>query len=148
MEVVGNESSASIEVVADPIFDLTTLIGKVWVDQNENGIQDKEEVGIAGARIGTVEVSGLQLINLEDSVCGVDPGRNAWGRNAILKLDTASLPSGATNYTNPLVRRITIGLMQQLILACGSQMSRPLSSSPMKWLKRATRVGFYRPGAV
>ncbi len=113
--VVGNESSASIEVVAEPIFDLTTLIGKVWLDQNENGIQDEEEVGIAGARIGTVRGEWITTDQFgRFSLPGVDPGRNAWGRNEILKLDTASLPKGVRLTTpNPLVRRITGGLMQQ-----------------------------------
>ena len=147
--VVGNESSASIEVVADPIFDLTTLIGKVWVDQNENGIQDKEEVGIAGARIGTVRGEWITTDQFgRFSLPGVDPGRNAWGRNAILKLDTASLPSGALLTTpNPLVRRITGGLMQQFDFGVRlPDVETPVKQSYEVVTKRATRVeGFIDP---
>ncbi|MGB1737472.1 MAG: OmpA family protein, partial [Pseudomonadales bacterium] len=114
-QVVGNQASAEVEVVADAIFDLTTLLGKVFSDANENGTQDENEPGLPGVRIATV--GGEWIITDEFgrfSLRGVDPGKNAWGRNAILKVDPASLPEGSVFTTeNPRVLRITGGLMNQ-----------------------------------
>ena len=114
-QVVGNQASAEVEVVADAIFDLTTLLGKVFSDANENGAQDENEPGLPGVRIATV--GGEWIITDEFgrfSLRGVDPGKNAWGRNAILKVDPASLPEGSVFTTeNPKVLRITGGLMNQ-----------------------------------
>ncbi|MDG1233722.1 MAG: OmpA family protein [Pseudomonadales bacterium] len=113
---IGNQSSVEVEVVADPIFDLTTLIGKVFEDVNGNGVQDEDEIGIAGARV--VSVMGEWITTDEHgrySVPGVDPGDNPRGRNVILKVDPASLPDGAIFTTeNPRVMRITGGLMNRI----------------------------------
>ncbi|MBT6243925.1 MAG: DUF11 domain-containing protein, partial [Gammaproteobacteria bacterium] len=114
-QVVGNRAMASVEVVADPLFDLTTFIGKVFNDVNANGKQDEDESGIPGARIATV---GGEWITTDEfgrfSLPGVDPGQNTRGRNAILKVDPASLPAGSQFTTeNPRVQRITGGLMNQ-----------------------------------
>ena len=114
-QMVGNRAQASIEVVADPLFDLTAFIGKVFADQNENGTQDDDEIGLPGVRIATV---GGEWITTDRhgrfSLPGIDPGKNSRGRNAILKVDPASLPSGSRFTTeNPRVLRITGGLMNQ-----------------------------------
>ena len=114
-QTIGNQASAQIEVAADPLFDLTTLLGKVFADNNENGAQDPGELGLPGVRIATV---GGEWITTDGfgrfSLPGIDPGKNAWGRNAILKVDPASLPEGSTFTTeNPRVLRITGGLMNQ-----------------------------------
>ncbi|NDC90160.1 MAG: hypothetical protein EB075_15400, partial [Bacteroidetes bacterium] len=106
-QVVGNQSMAEVEVVAEAIFDLTTLLGKVFSDANENGAQDENEPGLPGVRIATV--SGEWIVTDEFgrfSLPGIDPGKNAWGRNAILKVDPASLPEGSVFTTeNPRVLR-------------------------------------------
>ena len=114
-QMVGNRALATIEVVADPLFDLTAFIGKVFNDANENGIQDEDELGLPGVRIATV---GGEWITTDGfgrfSLPGVDPGENRRGRNAILKVDPASLPKGSQLTTeNPRVLRITGGLMNQ-----------------------------------
>ena len=114
-QMVGNRAQASIEVVADPLFDLTAFIGKVFADQNENGTQDDDEIGLPGVRIATV---GGEWITTDRhgrfSLPGIDPGKNSRGRNAILKVDPASLPTGSRFTTeNPRVLRITGGLMNQ-----------------------------------
>ncbi|MGB1343287.1 MAG: DUF7507 domain-containing protein [Pseudomonadales bacterium] len=113
--VVGNQAMAEIEVVADPLFDLTAFVGKVFADHNENGTQDEGEGGLPGVRIATV---GGEWITTDGfgrfSLPGIDPGKNSRGRNAILKVDPASLPAGSRFTTeNPRVLRITGGLMNQ-----------------------------------
>ena len=114
-EVIGNTGTADIEVVADPLFDLTTILGKVFHDRNENGVQDEGEEGLAGVRIATVKGEWLITDGFgRYSLPGVDPGQNAWGRRMILKVDKASLPAGSVFTTeNPRVLRITGGLMNQ-----------------------------------
>src|SRR5436309_665215 len=48
---IGNTASATVEVRLDPIFDLSTIIGKVFQDANRNGWQDPEEPGVPGAML-------------------------------------------------------------------------------------------------
>ncbi len=40
--VISNEASETVKVVPEPLFDLGTIIGKVFWDRNENGIQDNK----------------------------------------------------------------------------------------------------------
>jgi len=113
---ISNIARASVCVVKDPIFDLTTIIGKVFHDKNGNGVQDEGEEGIALAKV--VSVRG-EIITTDQfgryHIAAVDAGRSDRGRNYILKVDPKSLPAGATFTTdNPRVIRITPGLMQKM----------------------------------
>ncbi|MGB5512457.1 MAG: OmpA family protein, partial [Woeseiaceae bacterium] len=49
--VVSNTATADIEIVQDTLFDLGTIIGKVFYDANEDGWQDPGEAGIAAAMV-------------------------------------------------------------------------------------------------
>jgi uncharacterized repeat protein (TIGR01451 family) len=44
-------AQAEIRVVADEDFDQGLLLGRVWCDENQNGIQEPTERGVHGARI-------------------------------------------------------------------------------------------------
>ena len=46
---VGNTATARVQVVADPIFDKTTVIGKVFHDRDGDGWQDP--AGVTGLRL-------------------------------------------------------------------------------------------------
>lgn len=48
---ISNEDRARVEVTLDPLFDLGTIIGKVFEDKDGNGHQDPAEPGIAGAMV-------------------------------------------------------------------------------------------------
>ena len=48
---ISGEASAQVAVVLDPVFDLGTIIGKVFEDKNRNGWQDKDEEGVPGAMV-------------------------------------------------------------------------------------------------
>ena len=48
---ISGSASAELEVTADPIFDLGTVVGKVFYDVNGNGFQDRGETGISGAMV-------------------------------------------------------------------------------------------------
>lgn len=95
---LSNRASAEVKVILDPLFDLGTVIGKVFWDLNENGIQDVPrqnspiitETGIAGVRIVTED--GTVVITDKDGkyhLPGIVPGRHAF------RLDESTLPQGA-----------------------------------------------------
>ncbi|MEK7449362.1 MAG: PQQ-binding-like beta-propeller repeat protein [Planctomycetota bacterium] len=70
-----NTARETIEVIPDPLFDLGTIIGKVFYDKNGNGIQDHGEEGVKEAKIITEE----GIIVITDKVGryhipGVKPG--------------------------------------------------------------------------
>ncbi len=48
---ISGEASAQVTVVLDPVFDLGTIIGKVFEDKNQNGWQDANEPGVPGAMV-------------------------------------------------------------------------------------------------
>lgn len=48
---ISNETEAKVEVVLDPLFDLGTIIGKVFDDQDGDGQQSEGEAGIGGAMV-------------------------------------------------------------------------------------------------
>ncbi len=48
---ISNETDAKIEVVLDPLFDLGTIIGKVFDDRDGDGKQSEGEAGIGGAMV-------------------------------------------------------------------------------------------------
>ncbi len=109
---IGNTASVTVEVVGDPDFEESTVLGKVFHDRNGNARQDEGEEGLGGVRLATpeglvVETDGHGRYHL----AGMNAGRGERGRNQALKVDPASLPAG-TEFTteNPRVQRLTHGL--------------------------------------
>ena len=116
------EASAAVEIKADPVFDCTDIIGKVFDDKNRNGIQDAEsspylpEPGLAGVRLATVRGT---LITTDKygrfHVPCADVPDDATGANFILKLDARTLPTGYRLTTeNPKVVRLTPGKIAKI----------------------------------
>ena len=114
--VVSNQGQATVRVTPGPLFDCGEIIGKVFDDRNGNGYQDEGELGIAGARVATV--NGL-LITADQYgryhvTCAAVPNARI-GSNFILKLDPRSLPGGYQMTTeNPRVVRLTRGKITEL----------------------------------
>ena len=108
---VSNVATASVRVVADPTFDCSDLIGKVFDDQNRNGYQDEGEPGIPGVRLATPR--GWLVTTDEHGryhIACADVPSELRGSNFILKVDERSLPSGYRIVTeNPRVVRMTQG---------------------------------------
>ena len=111
--VASVEATAAVRVVADPTFDCSDVIGKVFDDVNLNGVQDEGEPGLPGVRL----VTARGLIVTTDPhgryhlTCAAvpDPDR---GSNFIVKLDDRTLPTGYRVTTeNPRVERVTRGKM-------------------------------------
>jgi uncharacterized repeat protein (TIGR01451 family) len=106
-------AKASVQVIPDPDFDCTDVIGKVFDDANLNGLQDQGEIGLHGVRLVTVR--GLIVATDKHGrfhiTCAAVPDEDR-GSNFILKLDERSLPTGYRLTTeNPRIQRITRGKM-------------------------------------
>ena len=113
---LSNLAQATVKIVADPLFDCTDIIGKVYDDRNKNGVQDEGEPGLKGVRI----VSARGITATTDSqgryhiACAAIPQQDL-GSNFVLKLDERSLPSGYRITTdNPLVERLTRGKLVKM----------------------------------
>jgi uncharacterized repeat protein (TIGR01451 family)/fimbrial isopeptide formation D2 family protein len=111
--VASGVASATVRVTADPDFDCTDIIGKVFDDANANSFPDSGEKGLPGVRL----VTARGLIATTDEfgrfhiTCAVVPDEDR-GSNFILKLDDRTLPTGyRVTSENPQVQRATRGKM-------------------------------------
>ncbi|WP_295762062.1 SdrD B-like domain-containing protein [Undibacterium sp.] len=82
-----NQAQYKVKLNAGVFTDLACVAGKVFVDCNNNHIQDEEELGIPGVRMylqdGTNFISDVEG---KFSYCGLTP------KSHVLKLDQQSLP--------------------------------------------------------
>ncbi len=88
-EVLSNLATVVIRVEEDPVFDQGTIIGKVFNDTNQNGVQDKGEKGVPWVRIMTEE--GIVIVTDEHGryhIPAVKEGRH------LVKIDGHTLPQG------------------------------------------------------
>ena len=113
--IVSNVAQATITVEAEPVFDCTDIIGKVFEDTNQNGYPDPGEPGIAAAQVVTLQ--GVRITADQygrfNIPCAAIPGDI--GANLTLKLDPASLPTGFRLTTeNPRSIRVTAGKLAKL----------------------------------
>ena len=107
--IISNRATETIEVVVDPLFDLGTVIGKVFFDKNENGIQDMPEYShLARETIMEEPIPNITIV-MEDgtvihtdkngmfNVPGIMPGRH------LFRLDERTLPKGSYLTTDKVV---------------------------------------------
>ena len=111
-EQISNQSSATVQVISDPLFDDSLVFGKVFVDRNGDGQQDADEQGLGGVKLVTVRG---EIITTDKQgryhIPAVSGGRSDRGTNFTLKLDVRSLPTGAKVLTdNPRTVRLTPGV--------------------------------------
>lgn len=88
-------ASAGVRVQADAEFDLGTILGEVWRDDNGNGQRDRGEPGIGGALV--VMDDGLQSVTDGAGryhLAAVPPGDRA------IKIAEHTLPPGSTLTTD------------------------------------------------
>ncbi len=107
--VISNRATKAVMVVPDPLFDLGTVIGKVFYDWNENGIQDAPEFdAVEGETVIEKPVPNVQIVTEDGTVITTDregkynlpgllPGRH------ILRVDERSLPPGSFLTTDKAV---------------------------------------------
>ncbi|MGA0606548.1 SdrD B-like domain-containing protein [Phenylobacterium sp. VNQ135] len=114
--VISNLADATVRLGADPDFDCTDVLGKVFDDRNANGVQDEGEPGLGGVRLATTD--GLLVTTDAEGryhiTCPMVPNE-ARGSNFILKLDERTLPTGYRMVTgNPETVRLTRGKFAKL----------------------------------
>ena len=107
---ISNTAKEEVIIVPDPLFDLGTVIGKVFHDRNGNGMQDKGEELIGGAKIFTEERTVITTDkNGMYHLKGITPGRH------LFKIDMRTVPDGATLTTEEaVVIDVTRGLMRKV----------------------------------
>jgi uncharacterized repeat protein (TIGR03803 family) len=109
-DAISNTASETVKIIPDPMFDLGTIIGKVFNDRNQNGKQDKGEELIANAQIVTAQ--GAVITTDQDGkyhLAGLTPGRH------LLRIDKKSLPKGAKTTTKQaVIVNITQGLLAKV----------------------------------
>ncbi len=113
---VSDIAEATVRIIPDADFDCTDIIGKVFDDKNNNGIQDNDEPGLPGVRLATV--NGLLITTDQFGryhiTCPMIANEDR-GSNFILKLDTRTLPTGYRMTTeNPETVRLTRGKFVKL----------------------------------
>jgi uncharacterized repeat protein (TIGR01451 family) len=101
--------TVEFSVEGDPVFDQGTIIGKVFNDLNQNGVQDKGEEGIPFVRLYTEE--GIGIVTDENGmyhIPGVNPGRH------VVKIDGHTLPEGTKFITEEAyLVKTTPGIMSK-----------------------------------
>ncbi len=105
--LLSNYDTAEVTVTLDPLFDLGTIIGKVFEDRNEDGWQDEGEGGIAGAMVALDD--GTYALTDEHGryhFPAVKPGHR------LVKINLLKLPIGAAATTREArVVSVTPGLL-------------------------------------
>jgi len=113
---ISNKATAEVQVVGEAIFSRSLVIGKVFNDINEDGVQQEGEAGIANVRIASVSGSTVRTdahgrYHIDD----IKVKRFTRGRHFILKTDPSTLPpKSAFTTENPRVIRLTQGLVQKI----------------------------------
>jgi uncharacterized repeat protein (TIGR01451 family) len=83
-------ASTMIEVVSDPVFDLGTIIGKVFQDYDRDGFQDSGESGIGGAMVALDNgIYALTDVHGRFHFPAVEPGQR------MVKLNVATIAGNA-----------------------------------------------------
>jgi uncharacterized repeat protein (TIGR01451 family) len=105
--IISNDAAASVEVVQDPDFDLGTILGKVFRDDDANGSQDPGEHGLG--RVKVVLDDGTYALTDEFGRFHfpvVEPGYH------LLKIDNATVPASLDSQSpDDALVRVTPGLM-------------------------------------
>ena len=93
--VATNEDRYRVRVTGGVFGTEACVVGKVFVDCNNNHVQDPEEIGIPGVRM--VMSDGTTLISDSEgkySVCGLEP------KSMVMRVDPRTLPRGARMTTS------------------------------------------------
>jgi large repetitive protein len=88
--VATNEAAFRVRVSGGVFTTDACVAGKIFVDCNNNHVQDREELGIPGVRL--VMHDGTTLVSDSEgkySVCGLQP------KSGVLKVDPITLPRGS-----------------------------------------------------
>lgn len=121
-EIVTNIARAKVLLEIEPVFQCSDVIGRVFDDKDKDGYYDDGEPGLPGVRLATP--NGLLIVTDKfgrySIACGAIPDAEI-GSNFLLKLDTATLPTGyRVTSENPRVVRLTQGKLAKLNFAAAN----------------------------
>ncbi|MCK5707645.1 MAG: FecR domain-containing protein [Candidatus Aureabacteria bacterium] len=88
---ISNTDSAPFEVMPEPLFTLGTVLGKIFYDKNENGVQDAGETGIENVTVASEY--GIEVTTDRNGLYHIP---NMLKGRHIIKVDTETLPKGYT----------------------------------------------------
>ncbi|MBF0478661.1 MAG: hypothetical protein HQL26_04190 [Candidatus Omnitrophica bacterium] len=142
---LSNTSRVNIKVAMDPLFDMGTVIGKVFWDQNENGIQDAPEYSAMGQDVIREEPVPNVTLAMEDgtvittdkngqfSIPGLTPGRH------VVRLDERTLPEGAYLTTDKaVIIDVTNGMINKVNFGVNMDYGRFKSDDAQFFMKNVT----------
>lgn len=118
-DIISNIATANVKIIADPLFDMCTVIGKVFWDLNGNGLQDPPkgdvvERGVPGVRVASED--GAVVTTDSDGKFHMPmilPGTH------IYRIDEGSIPAGTyvttrreaiLELTNGLIAKANFGI--------------------------------------
>ncbi|MGW8246685.1 MAG: OmpA family protein [Acidiferrobacterales bacterium] len=103
---VSNTADVMVSVSLDPVFDLGTIIGKVYNDRNHNGELDAGEPGVAGAMV--VLDDGTYAVTDKFGryhIPAIKPGQR------LLKINLQALPGSSASSSETKIVDVTQGLL-------------------------------------
>ncbi len=134
---ISNVAAEEVKIIPDPLFDLGTVIGKVFIDRNENGVQDGSEFTVHGSQSeeqstvnGETGLANIQIMTEEGTIitigkdgkyhlAGITPGRH------ILRIDERTLPEGTYLTTDKaVIIDITPGIIRKVNFGINKRQNR------------------------
>ncbi|ADO77293.1 BspA family leucine-rich repeat surface protein [Halanaerobium praevalens] len=117
--IISNTAEESVLIKGDPLFSASIIIGKVFNDKNNNGIQDLGEKGIAGVKLITLKG---EIITTDSQgryhIVYETKNTTKLGQTAVIKLDHRSLPKGTKVISNnPVIIKLPKALMRKVNFA-------------------------------
>ncbi len=113
--IISNTAQVTLQIKPDPIFNIGTLIGKVFWDINKNGVQDDGEIGIPNAVLATeqgyvITTDQFGRYHIPDFLSG----------RHMVKIDRNSLPDGShlttpeavvVSQTDAMLTKVNFGVL-------------------------------------
>ncbi len=111
--ILSSATRIPIRIIPDGLFDSGTLLGKVFNDKNENGMQDEGEEGIPNVRLATEDGLVVYTDNHgKYNIPGLEPNRH------LIKIDGHSLPEGTKFITEEtFLFKTTPGMLSKVSFA-------------------------------
>lgn len=108
---IKSEQNAKFLYSASNGFDTDWMVGLVFEDINQNGIQDANETGIPGVRLFTVTGLILETDGFGRFSLPPETTRNSKASKILIKLDTKSLPKDyKVSSDNPLLKTVNFSV--------------------------------------
>jgi len=114
--LISNIAQKTVRIKTDSVFNASAIIGKVFFDDNGNGIQDDSEKGLS--KVDIISTTG-QIITTDQygryHLRIASARTNNLGDTVVLKLDKKSLPKNVEIMSNnPVILKISNGMIEKV----------------------------------